>query len=251
MTKWEKFLADVQVHISSLELQGCDVPFFRGHSNGSWNLLCGLGRSSKARKFKYMESTLYYDFVALAGPLLNDANSSWDTLFAMQHHGLPTRLLDWSHTFSVALYFALKPYLGMKSKPRISEVELPCIWILNPFALNKMSMNNDSIFNPHTDLDLTYWEAYIEENKKFPADVVALSPPQTSTRLAVQRSGFTFHNDIEEPLEKKYADYLTKFVIPAAAIPEALTFLTLAGTNEYSLYPDLDGLARYLKIRHL
>ncbi|WP_341914393.1 FRG domain-containing protein [Ferrovibrio terrae] len=251
MTKWQKFLFDVQNHIKALDLIGCDIPFFRGHSNGSWELLCGLGRSSKAKKYRYIESTLYHDFLALAGPLLDDANSPWDTLFAMQHHGLPTRLLDWSHTFSVALYFALKPYLNVKSRPSIPTAELPCIWMLNPFALNKASMNDDSIFNPHTDLEVNYWDVYINEKKKFPTDVVALNPTQTSRRLAVQRSGFTFHNEIDAPLEQKYSDLVRKFVIPAAAIPEALSFLTLAGVNEYSLYPDLDGLARYLMIRHM
>jgi hypothetical protein len=250
MGEWADLLVEIAQHIKAIEGVGADIQFFRGHSDGSWKLLSSLARQKGARRKKYIESILYHDFVSWAGPLLDRSDTSWDILFAMQHHGLPTRLLDWSTTFSVALYFALKPYMGLEKLVEIPEDKLPCVWVLNPFHLNKKTMKEDAIHNPNTDIDVSYWSAFVEQNAKFTPDVVALNPTQIGRRLAVQRGVFTFHADLHTPLEDAVPELLRKFVIPVRAIPDAISFLSLAGLNEYSLFPDLDGLARYLKLRH-
>lgn len=122
MSDWNTFIADVQRDLASLEERGCDTPFFRGHSNCEWKLLCGLGRQNPEEyKKKNLETILYYDYMSLAGPLFENPHSSWDVLFSMQHHGLPTRLLDWTLTFSVALYFAVKKYLFLKDIPELAK----------------------------------------------------------------------------------------------------------------------------------
>lgn len=253
MSEWSVFISEIQKHLSTLEDAGCDAPFFRGHSDINWKLLCGLGRQNPEDfKKKNIESILYYDFTALAGPLLDRPSSSWDVLFSMQHHGLPTRLLDWSTTFSVALYFALKPYRFLKSFPdKAANFPPVCIWVLNPFELNAATMKYETVLNPDTDLDSSYWDYFISDEKKFPGDVIALSPVQVSRRQAVQRSVFTFHSHIFDPLEVSHSNLIKKFVLPASAIPEGFAFLELAGIHEYSLFPDLDGLSRYLKGQHV
>ena len=99
MSDWTDFVSEVQAYISELRAGGCDAPLFRGHRDETWPLLCGLGRLKPPHNPTRVEIILY--FISRGGPLLERQGSSWDVLFAMQHHGLPTRLLDWSTTFAM------------------------------------------------------------------------------------------------------------------------------------------------------
>ena len=63
-------------------------------------------------------------------------------------------------------------------------------------------------------------------------------------RMRVQRSYFTFHRDILNPLEKEHPDVLDKIVLNEKCLKDAIRYLIYAGVNEYSLFPDLEGLVR-------
>lgn len=255
MSAWQDFLIEIQTHLSSLEDSGCDCPFFRGHVDLRWKLLCGLGRQRPDEfKKKNIESILYYDFLSQAGPLLQRPDSSWDVLFSMQHHGLPTRLLDWSGTFAVGLYFALKPYVSLASSAPEAFNALdrnPCIWVLDPFELNRAMSGEPVVLNPEIDLEGSYQEIFIEEAKTLGSKVMAVNPTQGGRRLAAQRGCFTLHADLFSPLESESPSFLKQFVLPKEAIVDGIGFLRLAGMNEYGLFPDLDGLSRHLKTLHV
>lgn len=253
MEIWSNFLSEIHTEIQRLADNGCDIPFFRGHEDSSWKLIPSLGRRPK-KKFKKdnLECILYYDFLSYAGPLMGNRNSSWDILFAMQHHGLPTRLLDWSETFAVALYFALKNYLlNRNNQNKTRKLPEPAIWILEPFELNNGSSEGKLLYNPETDFTVTYQELFIDETGTLDGKVIALIPSKSVQRLVAQKGVFTLHQDISSPIEELYPNYVKKFVIPKDAIPKAIEFLQLAGMNEFSLFPDLDGLARHLKHLHV
>ena len=247
MTKWQKILSEVQEHQRALAKIGCDTPFYRGHRHASWELLCSLGRGPRRGSRDVAESALYYDFMSLGGPLFPQKVSSWDVAFAMQHHGLPTRLLDWSCTFAVALYFAISPHtFGPKRKAS----KAACIWILNPFELNLHAGGEAAVFNPIVDLEGDYYENFITGSKTLGTSVMAVNPTRATPRQAAQRSVFTLHNDIWKPLEEFAPDQMRKVEIPESCFPEAVAFLDLTGINEYSLFPDFDGLARQLRHEH-
>ena len=215
--------------VETIDKAKTDSLFYRGHYRANWTLLPGLARATSAEE---IEDNLYFDFVIRAGELLPRHNDSWSNFFAMQHHGIPTRLLDWTETFGVALYFALKGGKGNAA-----------IWILDPFALNEASINLPNILNPN-ELPGTYDEYYISKTKPLHGRVIAISPLRHDPRVFSQRAGFTLHDDLKTPLEKAFPSAVTKIVIPAAARREAATYLKLAGISEFSLFPDLDGLAR-------
>jgi hypothetical protein len=164
----------------------------------------------------------------------------------MQHHGLPTRFLDWSTTFAVALYFAI----ASRNVPSISQGESACVWMMNPFELNKQAAGEAAVYNPTIDLKGDYYQNFITRSKSLGAPVMAINPSRATPRQASQRSVFTLHNDIWSPLEATYPEQLIRVDIPITCIPEAKEFLQLAGINEYTLFPDFDGLARHLHQEH-
>lgn len=183
---------------------------------------------------KTVEQNTYYDFIVRAGDLIQPGRDPWSTLFTMQHHGLPTRLLDWSETFGVALYFALR------------EGEGDCtVWVLDPFKLNEITTKRDEILHP-SDLKRSYDSYYIQKVEPLEGDVVAISPLRHNPRVSHQRAGFTLHDNLKRPLEDLHPEALTRIDIKAELRTEAERFLTLSGISEFSLFPDLDGLAREL-----
>ncbi|MBU3145991.1 FRG domain-containing protein [Clostridium sp. CF012] len=239
MSSWTSFINKIESKINVLDAKGCDVPFFRGHSISSWPLLPSIFRIPN--RFAGLESVLYYEFHSYSAQLLLGKVTSWDILFEMRHHGVPTRLLDWSENFAVALYFALNG----------NDTALnPCIWMLDPFALNTQSTGKESILVPELDIEVNYYDDFIKKITIQNKDPIAIYPKKQSPRVFAQKGVFTIFGSNEKPLEKLYPTCLTKFEIPIDAIPEANTFLKLAGIDEFSIYPDLDGLARLLIKKH-
>jgi hypothetical protein len=239
MTAWDMFYAKVR---DATYNDGVSNLWYRGHTTGRWKLAPGLGRVSPGAykgfdqpKPRALEENLYSDFVQAGGELIPRTSDSWDVLFLMQHHGLPTRLLDWTESFAIALFFALA---GVR--------ERPCIWILNPYLVNKHGLNSEEILDT-PDLEHSYNDYFLRRTIPFPAAVLALRPRRHVRRIGQQLSAFTLHRDLGRTLDKLYPDAVTKLAIPANAIPEAWEFLDLTGISEYTLFPDLDGLARHMK----
>jgi hypothetical protein len=225
LTTWERFLKDVESATKNI-----DEPFFRGHADSKWPLVPSL---SRYKLHAWFENNLYYDFLTYGASWLPPSTDSWDTLFIMRHHGLPTRLLDWTQSFSTALFFALR-----------NSTTDAAIWILDAYELNKRTIDNEAILHPQTDLDHGYYDYFISDpRKKFRPKALAILPNKTTPRVLAQRGVFTIHKHRDEPLDDVCKRALTKVTLPTAALKRA-------GTNEFTLFPDLDGLARWLSQAH-
>src|SRR4051812_40221908 len=97
--------------------------WYRGHSHREYQLLPSLLRYKLGLRH---ERNLMSVFMTQAADLIPPSlKSSWEYLAVMQHHGAPTRLLDWTESIDVALFFAV-----------YGKCKEPTIWVLNPFRLN-------------------------------------------------------------------------------------------------------------------
>ena len=97
---------------------------FRGQAN-HWELLPSISRNGLSSEILENERKLLSRFKKEGEPCLHLVPSNdWDWLIVAQHHGLPTRLLDWSFDPLIALWFALEKCDAEWSNPEV--------WVLKP-----------------------------------------------------------------------------------------------------------------------
>lgn len=234
MSGWTLFQDEINVRLDELAANGCPDPFFRGHGKSDWKLIPSLSRQIQNPCWHdNKEARLFHSFRDLGTHLMPPEISDWAVLFHMQHFGVPTRLLDWTTTFANALYFALK-----------SKAESPTIWILNPYELNEAAGIGRNLSDLHRAYKMNYSE-FLQLPMK-PSGVTAVVGDYTVERTRHQRGNFTVHGDVQLPLEAFSPLSVSKHVLPDDAVAEANEFLQLAGVNEFQVFPDLDGLARYV-----
>jgi hypothetical protein len=233
MDTWQTVLAKAKSHMYR---PGGGTQLFRGHAKPEWPLLPTMARPRwiNQKDQQATEYNGYFGFVTAAGNLLPVGADAWTVAFAMQHHGLPTRLLDWTHNFGVALYFALKESEGDAA-----------IWVLDPYELNASSIGKDLLLHP-TQLLADYRQCFIDRTMEPDGNVVAIVPIRYHPRVSSQQSAFTLHADLKTPLEDLHPNCVTKIDVPSEVRSDAEDFLNLAGITEYTLFPDLDGLARLM-----
>jgi hypothetical protein len=163
-----------------------------------------------------------------------EPKNEWDLLALAQHHGLPTRLLDWSRSALAALWFSVK------NPPKKNDEGLTLngvVWLLK------------------TKLD-DFIEFPTKESPYRPAKTRIFRPRSVSRRILVQAGLFTCHRRLPTgkfiALEKNsdYKERLVKIVIPANSFHRIRDQLDACGVNSVSLFPDLDGLAAHLRFRY-
>lgn len=203
---------------------------FRGQSNADWSLSPGISRPRyNVGDVIEVEKRLLAEFKRRAIPYLPpnfNINSDWEWLALAQHFKLPTRLLDWSENPLVALYFAFKAEsTGNESRAVWTYVSLP-----------------DAIAEVNT-------SPFAQPTTKI------FKPNQITQRITVQSGWFTAHSygdsgfvAIDQIVSKH--PMLAKFVFPDANRKEILIQLDRLGINDYSIFPDLDGLSTYLEWKY-
>ncbi len=221
--------------------------WYRGVPKKQYQLRPSLLRYSDKRA---TERDLYAEFVENLVPQRRD----WYTLFEMQHNFIPTRLLDWTPSFNVALHFALSSDEALDN---------PCIWVLHPGLLNSVALPKgtarelfscDQFRSLTTDdletIQLRYVEDYVEDRLKAPELPLAITPEAIFPRLRAQRGRFTVQGRRTRPLEELCSAALQRIVISNTAIEEIRDSLSVTGTDAFSIFPDVVGLASFLKQRH-
>lgn len=225
----------------SAAISSDDVVWFRGHVSATFTLLPSLARKPKALE---RETLLSKRFKQNAFPFRAvRPQSEWEWLFLMQHYGVPTRLLDWSESPLVALYFAVND-----PDPKF-ETDDAHLWALLPAKFNyevprirpKVPVDIPS-FGVDEVLDDYSPDKIALERMSSKLPVAALAHRQNE-RIMAQLGVFTIMHRDTTPLEKLADAYLGRFTIPADAKSRFRSELAYLRVNRLSLFPELTSVA--------
>ncbi|MCF0065097.1 FRG domain-containing protein [Dyadobacter chenwenxiniae] len=233
---WLEFIQNIEQ--AKLDLGNPANLWYRGQGHSEHYLLPSLLRYENGLE---KEEFLFNRFKRFADKIFLSKESEWETLFDMQHYGIPTRLLDWTESFGIALFFAAF------NKKTSSSSGSAAIYLLDPIALNRRIGHNKIIQIPREEHSFPYSSAYWNQNHRVITAPAAIEPIFRNDRISAQVGMFTVHHNNIEPIEAKFPEAIKKIVLEEDALPGAQEFLKLANINEYSIYPDLAGIANFLK----
>lgn len=222
---------------------------YRGLSDIRYELKTSLIRLGGA--YDTLEFHLLRNFKKYAFRPDVSSNTDWDWLALAQHHGLPTRLLDWTYSPYAALHFAtaniekydidgviwalkyeaLKDYLPDKLNAKLTEVGS------NSFTTEMLSDVYRSLAGLSTERD------------RF---VVPFEPPSLDSRIVNQYAVFTFMSQSTAMLNEWLVDkpdLYFRIVIPTEMKWEVRDRLDQANINERVMFPGYEGLSKWLR-RH-
>lgn len=224
-------------------------PFaFRGVSSADYPLTTSLSRLGGA--YGQMEQHLLRNFRKYARRGDVQTDSVWNWLAVAQHHGLPTRLLDWTFSPQVAMHFATARLREFERDAVIWTVDFVRAHALLPRPLREeMESEAADVFTVEM---LARRAATLEEFDALDDEPFALffEPPSLDDRIVNQFALFSVMSCPETHLEewlKSHPDLVRRIVIPAELKWEVRDKLDQANVTERVLFPGLDGLSAWLK----
>lgn len=217
------------------DLDGYTEPvWYRGHGKHNWKLVSGYHRLKRTTS----EISLINKFRQNANLLVEHSpRTEFDWLFVMQHYGVPTRLLDWTESPLVALYFAVTEH------PRADGA----LWILKPIELNKQTTAKPE--------EVKYIPSFEDEGLKNYSTIsvekgnvkgilpVAVIATRNNSRIQAQLGVFTISHSSKDAIEgignKKH---VAKYIIPSSAKPKIKNDLRLLGFTKFQVFPELASI---------
>jgi hypothetical protein len=250
---------------------------FRGQEDASWRLSSKLEREAKrvgcpSNMLPLIEKGIIEDFQRRAhhyitSPPQYTEHIEW--LSVLQHHGGPTRLLDFTRSFYVAAFFATESAEGDSTIWCFNHIRL-CLTKMGSSEKDPGSMSTHEL----NDLAVKTAEMYMLDFNNPASGIISLEPQRLSERLAVQQGCFLFPCDVRETFERNielglmlpkktldspsayeaeelaevaFRDYfIVKIVVPHALHRDICSDLLAMNITSATLFPGLDGFARSL-----
>ena len=230
-----------------------DTGVYRGEANAAWSLLTSLdilGGVHPPHSKAELEEHILRNFIRYSRPFFAVAPvNEWEVLITAQHHGLPTRLLDWTYSPMVAAHFATvdAEHQGDRAVWRLDWKAVHRYFRLPERAL--LIQDLDGMFGE--DRHFTPWTLFDPRTRQRQFACM-IEPPSLDARIATQAATFTLCSDNRRSFdsfleESGLSSALTRFVIPAREVSRLRDQLDLVSVDERRLFPDLDGLAAYLR----
>lgn len=190
--------------------------------------------SSESFGRKWAERQMFDEFRRMAPAYMDsDLSDEWELLAVAQHHGLPTRLLDWSYNPFVAAWFAV----SLPPQGRNPGV----VWVHVPDETDFVTPEEQR-------------RSPLELRRRDPRRPLVFVPRHIAQRIRSQAGLFTIQqalgpNHEFTPVDQggSHLGCMSKIVIPAEAFLSIRNELDAVGVNAASVFPDLDGLCRSLQ----
>lgn len=224
---------------------------FRGQGDATWDLKTSIERCHFFGKNYRVEKDFVKDFQRGAytqTSLLPAPDDMMSWLALMQHHGAPTRLLDFTHSPYIASYFALE-----------NAVSDAAVWAIHSLYLKEdLATKSPGSFqyrgDEMYDLSDAAFNQIFEENKL--SCVFPVKPSVTTKRYMAQQAifvslGNTETSFMDQLISYSWPEYLAKhivkIVLPITIRDEALYDLSRMNVNRAVLFPDIDGFSTHLR----
>jgi hypothetical protein len=219
--------------------------WFRGSTKFDYPLVPSLGRAP----FKLeQERPLINAFKQNAVQFFDERpQSEWEWLFIARHHGVPTRLLDWTESPLIGLYFAI----NSADDPAQNDRKDGALWVLLPTGLNRLA--NITLSGKR---DLPIFEHDDEHLKNYLPSVMAsertssLTPAagiaiRHSKRMQAQHSVFTVTHRDQSPIDTLgNGSHIGRYIVPGYAKGAIRRQLEALRIDRLTVFPDLDNVAR-------
>ncbi len=267
VSSWKKLEAELFDRTRNRTLRRFRSEYaFRGLSDASYELTTSLRRMQNNR-YASMEHHLIRNFQKYARRDIDIVQSDtiWHWLSLAQHHGLPTRLLDWTLSPFIAMHFATA---NIENYDRDGV-----IWVVNrtkvrsclPTHLQKrlnkegahaftLDMLSKALKFCDSSEALKFFRYFdrMKGNSKDGRFVLFFEPPSLDSRIVNQYALFSIMNSPRKRLDswfQKHSSTCRKIIIAAKLKWEIRDKLDISNINERMLFPGLDGLSSWLK-RH-
>lgn len=219
-------LSDFIQNIENRRKDKYKIHLFRGQ-NLEAPLIPKISRHDFKKDRLVDEKRMFEDFKTHGTALVtHNPSNDLDWLSIAQHHGLPTRLLDWTESPLTALYFATE------KKPENGHSH-SLVWVI--------SVDRDSQL-----LEINADKLFHDDQIRF------FKPRNTIPRITSQLGWLSIHPnlpngdflDARELMDSTIK--LSKLRIPRACVSSINEMLSVCGVNPFSIYQDLDGLSQFL-----